>query len=163
MTFKPGSRFLAAALLAVSVPALAATVYVKVPDAPLREGTSLGGPTVALLEVGTPLTVLSEQRFRVQVRTPSGKTGYVATRQVQSEPPDTGGRGLGGLVRDDRSLAERRTAASGRGLTETTEEMAEMENIDPAAVEAVRTMESFYGAFSEREVDEFLREGGLNP
>lgn len=154
---------LAVVLGLAAVPLLAATVYVSVPDAPLREGTSLGGPTVALLEVGTPLTVVREERLRLLVRTPGGKEGYIASRQVQTAPPDTGGRGLGGLVREDRAVTERRTAVSGRGLAEAAEKMAATGEVSPAALLAVQKMETNYNALTERDVDAFLREGGLNP
>jgi len=139
------------------------TVYVKADGTSLREGTSLGGPTVAELRAGTRLTVVEEDRLRLRVRTPDGREGYVTTRQVQTSPPASGGSGLGGLVRDDRSASELRTAASGRGLAEQARDMARDGEIDQRAVEDAEAMERLSESVSDSDVDSFLRQGGMNP
>lgn len=139
-------------------------VYVKVPNASLREGTSLGGPTIAELEFGIPVTVKEVSRFRLLVTTAAGEEGYISTRQVQLNPPDTGNQGIGGLLSEDRPADEIRTAAAGRGLSDTAEGMAEADaEITPQVVAAVRRMEDLGKQITEEEVDQFISEGGLNP
>lgn len=137
-------------------------VFVKADGTALREGTQLGGPTVAELAAGTRLTVEAEERLRLRVRTAAGQVGYVATRQVQTSPPDRGS-GLSGLVRDDRSASELRTAASGRGLSEEARLLAETEEISERAVADTEKMENLAAGIASDEVDAFLREGGMNP
>lgn len=140
-----------------------ATVYVKADGTSLRSGAQLGGPTVAELAAGTQLTVLEQERLRLRVRTADGREGYVATRQVQESRPDDGNRGLSGLVRDDRSASELRTAASGRGLSEEARLLAATEAISERAVRDTETMEEVAARITPQDVDAFLREGGMNP
>jgi hypothetical protein len=146
-----------------AAPALAqsGTVYVKTNEAEIRNGTQVSSPVVAKVPRGTALPVLEDGRLRVRVRAPSGAEGYVARTMVQNEPVAGSRTALGGFVVEDRGPSEMRTAASGRGLMEATEEMAARENLDPALVQSVRRMEQLAAAISESAVDAFIRQGGL--
>jgi hypothetical protein len=137
--------------------------YVKVADAPLREGDRLGGPTLATLALGTPVQVLEMDRLRARVRTQAGLVGWITLRQIQEKPPAAGSSGLGAWVREDRSADELGTAASGRGLSEAAIELARTNNISPAVVDSLRRQEDLAASISARDIDAFMREGGLNP
>jgi hypothetical protein len=137
------------------------TVYVVPQSVVVRDG--LGGKSVARVTQGTALTVLADDRLQLQVRTPTGEVGYIPKRQVQSAPPATGGRNVGGLIREDRSAQELRTAASMRGLSEEAKELARTEGISEEAIVATENFEKFALSISEAEVDAFLTQGGLNP
>ena len=117
---------LAAAGLLGASNAMAAgkVVYVQVPTAEIRESKTPGSAVVAEVSQGTKLTVLSEEGVRLVVQLADGKKGYISKLSVSDEKPKTGG-GLGGLsITDDRDITERRTAASGRGLSEAAKNMA---------------------------------------
>jgi hypothetical protein len=137
------------------------TVYVVPQSVVIRDG--LGGKSVAKVTQGTPLTVLADDRLQLQVRTPAGEVGYIPKRQVQAAPPATGGRDVGGLIREDRSAQELRTAASMRGLSEEAKDMARSEGISEEAIVAAESFEKFALSISDAEVDAFLTQGGLNP
>jgi hypothetical protein len=150
--------------LAAAAISAGGTAYVKVSDADLREGNSLGGPKVAELPIGTPVSVIQLDRFRALVRTQSGTQGWISLRHIQEKPPASSSGGVfGGLIREDRSANELGTAASGRGLSEAAEQMAELEDIDPAVVESLRHMEVLAAGIKDAEVDAFIKAGGLNP
>lgn len=148
-------------LLLGAVSAQAASVYVKTNEAEIRNGTRLSSPVVARAPRGAALTVIEDGRLRVKVRTPNGVEGYVARTMVQDAPVSGGKGALGGFVVEDRGPSEMRSAASGRGLMEAAEEMAEKENIDPRAVEMARQMERNGLAISESDVETFARQGGI--
>lgn len=138
-------------------------VYVIPTEATLRSGDGLGGPAVATVRQGTALTVVREDGLRVLVKTSDGKQGWVPKRQVQNAPPDKG-RGLGGLVVDDRSVRESRTATANRGLVrQDAQQTALQPGTEAAAIQSVRSMESLAASLTETDIDQFLREGGLNP
>lgn len=137
------------------------TVYVVPQRVVIRDG--LGGRAVANVTQGTALTVLADDRLQLQVRTPDGEVGYVSKRQVQSAPPATGGRNVGGLIREDRSAQELRTAASMRGLSDEAKELARTEGITEEAIQSAENFERFALSISDAEVDAFLTQGGLNP
>ncbi len=151
-----------AAVLTVGA-AAQSVVYVIPSEADIRGGTGLGGPTVATVTRGTALTVVEASRLRYLVRTPDGKEGYITARQVQEAPPEQK-KGLGGLIKDDRDVAEMRTAATNRGLVgDEAKSMAESEGLNPAVVESVQAMEDLAVHISDAEVDRFMLQGGLNP
>lgn len=141
--------------------AQAASVYVKTNEAEIRDGTRLSSPVVARAPRGAELTVIEDGRLRVKVRTKGGAEGYVARTMVQNEPLSGGKGALGGFVVEDRGPSEMRSAASGRGLMEAAEEMAENEEIDPKAVEMARKMEQIGLSISEADVEAFIRQGGI--
>jgi hypothetical protein len=153
--------FALTALAATPALAQGGTVYVKTNEAVIRGGTQLTSPVVAKAPRGTALQVLEDGRLRVKVRAPGGKDGYVARTMVQNEPVGGSKMALGGFVVEDRGPTEMRSAASGRGLMEATEELAERENIPPAVVESVRRMEQLAAGISNSAVDAFIRQGGL--
>jgi hypothetical protein len=137
------------------------TVYVIPQSAVIRDG--LGGKAVANVTQGTPLTVLADDRLQLQVRTPTGQVGYIPKRQVQSAPPAGKDRNLGGLIREDRSAAELRTAASMRGLSDEAKDLARSEGITEEAIRSVEEFEKFALGITETDVDQFRTQGGLNP
>lgn len=139
----------------------AASVYVKTNEAEIRSGTRLTDPIVAKVPRGTALSIVEDGRLRVKVKVPNGQQGYVARTMVQNEPMSSGKGGLGGFVVEDRGPSEMRSAASGRGLMEAAEKMAESEHIDPAAVESVKRMEQLAASISEADVAAFIKQGGL--
>lgn len=150
-----------ALMLAGALSAQAASVYVKTNEAEIRDGTRLSSPIVARASRGAALTVVEDGRLRVKVKTANGVVGYVARTMVQDAPLSGGKGALGGFVVEDRGPSEMRSAASGRGLMEAAEKMAENEDIDPKAIESARAMERLALAISEAEVERFVREGGI--
>jgi hypothetical protein len=137
------------------------TVYVVPQSAVIRDG--LGGKAIANVSQGTALTVLANDRLQVQVRTPSGQVGYIPKRQVQSAPPAAPNRNIGGLIREDRSATELRTAASMRGLSEEAKDLARSEGITEEAIRSVEEFEKFALSITDSDVDQFRTQGGLNP
>ncbi len=137
------------------------TVYVTPSEADIRSGTGFGGPVVATVRKGTALTVVQDSKLRLKVRTSDGTEGWITARQVQDNPPDRG-RGLGGLVRDDRDITEMRTAATNRGLVgEEAREMAEAQGVPEDAVEQADTTDNLAASITDAEVEAFIKEGGL--
>ncbi|MCB2156425.1 SH3 domain-containing protein [bacterium] len=159
------AAIMAAALWATAPGPVAADeiVYAKTYETELREGTGLAGPVVVTVEQGTALTVLKKTRMRYLVRTPSGEKGWVSKLKISEDPPDAD-RGFGGLIRGTDGPEEMRTAASGRGLSENAENLAGGNGglVDMAVINAVQQMEERAADITETEVDEFLREGGIN-
>ncbi len=151
-----------AGFLAIGATAAAQrTVYVTPSEAEIRSGTGLGGPVVATVPKGTPLTVLQESPLRLRVRAAGGAEGWITARQVQNSSPDSG-RGLGGLVRDDRDVTEMRTAATNRGLVgEEAREMAAAEGVSQEAVDQADATDDLAESITDAEIDAFAKEGGL--
>lgn len=137
-------------------------VYVVPAAAEIRSGDALGGPVVATVKKGEALALLQETALRVRVRTAAGKEGWIAARQVSKTAPDTGNRGLGGIVRDDREVAEMRTTASNRGLVSSeTKEMAAQEGLPQEAIDQVNAADALAASIKDADVDAFAAEGGL--
>lgn len=153
--------FMFVVLAAGPVAAHAANVYVKTNEAEIRDGERLTSAIIAKVPRGTALTVVKDGSLRVQVKTSTGKTGFVAKTMVQAEPPSSGKGALGGFVVEDRGPSEMRSAASGRGLMESAEKMAKTGEMDPAALPSVLKMEQLAAAITAAEVDAFIREGGI--
>lgn len=140
----------------------AADVYVKVPKADVLSGKSYSSSVLATVPKGTRLTVVSKSGVRYAVKLPNGKTGYISRLKVSDKAPDSGG-GLGGLggFKDDRGPSERRTAMSGRGLSEAAKKMAGSKGRHPNAVQWTERMEQLGKSISNAEVDAFRKAGGL--
>jgi len=137
------------------------TVYVTPSEADIRSGTGFGGPVVATVTKGTALQVVSESPLRLKVRTTDGREGWITARQVQSSPPDRG-RGLGGLVRDDREITEMRTAATNRGLvSQETRDMAADTGAPEQAVDSITASQDLATSITDVELDSFVKDGGL--
>lgn len=155
---------LTAAAWLVSTAATAATpkvMYVQVPKAELRDGKAPGSALVAELAQGTKLTVLTEEGVRYSVQLDDGRKGYISKLAVSADKPSSGG-GLGGLaLTDDRDINERRTAASGRGLSEAAKTMAKNTGDPKTIVGWVEAMEKLGAKISDAEVKKFRKEGGL--
>ncbi len=154
---------LMAAAWLISTNAAAASpkvMYVQVPKAEVREGKTPGSALVAEVEQGTKLTILAEEGVRYSVELGDGRKGYISKLAVSSDKPSSGG-GLGGLaLTDDRDINERRSAASGRGLSEAAKNMGK-NGSDPNAVIWVEAMEKLAARITEADVKRFRKEGGL--
>lgn len=155
---------LTAVALLISTGAMAATskvMYVQVPKAEVREGKTAGSALVAELDQGTKLTVLAEEGVRFSIQLEDGRKGYISKLAVSVDKPSSGG-GLGGLaLTDDRDINERRSAASGRGLSEAAKTMAKG-TADPKVIIAwVEAMEKLGAKISTADVKQFRKEGGL--
>ncbi|MEI6807373.1 MAG: SH3 domain-containing protein [bacterium] len=148
----------------ISAGAMAAApkvMYVQVPKAEVRDGKAPGSAVVAELNQGTKLTVLTEEGVRYSVQLEDGRKGYISKLAVSADKPSSGG-GLGGLaLTDDRDINERRSAASGRGLSEAAKTMAKG-TADPKVIIAwVEAMEKLGAKISAADVKQFRKEGGL--
>jgi len=152
----------AAVVLLTALEAGAEAVYVKVAKAQIRDGKDAGSPLVAEVDQGAQLTVLAKEGLRYQVQLADGRKGYVSRLSVSEDKPKGGG-GLGGIkgIEDDRSVTERGTAASGRGLSEAAQQMAKKTGIDPAAVGSVKEMEKLAAGIKPSAVAKFRKEGGM--
>jgi len=136
-------------------------VYVVPTTAEIRSGDKLGGPVVATVAKGEQLVLLQETPLRWRVRTSRGVEGWITARQASKTAPDTG-RGLGGLVRDDRQVAEMRTTATNRGLVSSeAKKMAEQEGISEEAIAQVNAADTLAASIKDADVDAFATEGGL--
>ena len=155
---------LAAVAGLISTGAMAAApkvVYVQVPKAEIRESKVPGSALVAEVDQGTKLTVIAEEGVRYSVELGDGRKGYISKLAVSADKPSSGG-GLGGLaLTDDRDITERRSAASGRGLSEAAKTMAKGGAADPNAVAWVEAMEKLGAKISADDVKRFRTEGGL--
>lgn len=153
--------------MAIMMPIMAIaqqTVYVKPSEASLRSGSGFGGPVVATVKQGQPLTVLQEERLRLYVRTSTGQEGYIVANQVQTSPPKTSsGGGLGGFINDDRELSQMRTQGVNRGLlSEEAKEMANNGEVSEDAVKDLEKTQALTNSISDSDVDSFMKSGGLN-
>ena len=135
-------------------------MYVQVPQADVRESKSPGSAVVAQVTQGAKLTVLAEEGVRYQVQLNDGKQGYISKLSVSEDKPSSGGS-LGGGLTDDRDITERRTAASGRGLSEAAKTMAKNQGTNPNAVAWVEKMENMAKKITADDVKRFRKEGGL--
>lgn len=143
-----------------AVAAAPKVVYVQVPKAEIREGKAPGSALVAELAQGAKLTILSEEGVRYSVQLDDGRKGYISKLAVSADKPSSGG-GLGGLaLTDDRDITERRSAASGRGLSEAAKTMGKGA-ANPNAVAWVEAMEKLAATISAADVKRFRKEGGL--
>jgi hypothetical protein len=108
-----------AACLAAGAALAQTTLWVKSPEAELRQGAGLSGPVVAKVKQGTQLEVVKAERIRYLVRTAAGQEGWISRQKVTDVNPAKGAQPGGGLLREDRSAAEMSAATSGRGLRQT--------------------------------------------
>jgi len=159
----PRIALVAALAIAAALPVAAAptTVYSKVTELTIRATEAPTSNVVAKVGKEDALRVLREDKFRYFVQTASGAQGFVSRLQVTDAAPGAGRASLGGLVREDRSPREMRTAAAGRGLVEITEKMAAQKGIPPETVEKIRAVERRSASVTTEELAAFLREGGL--
>jgi len=135
-------------------------LYVQVPKADIREGKTTSSALVVQVDQGTRLSLVSEEGVRYLVELADGRKGYISKLSVSADKPSSGG--LGGLAfKDDRDVTERRSAASGRGLSEAAKNMSKNGTTDPNAVAWVETMEKLAAKISADDVKRFRKEGGL--
>jgi len=163
MKFRQCLALAAAGLLCASG-ALAASprskvMYVQVPKAEIRDGKTQASALVAQVDQGTRVTVLGEEGVRYLVQLDDGRKGYVSRMSVSDAKPSSGGLGL--ALNDDRDINERRTAASGRGLSEAAKQMGKDGTVNTNAVKWVEKMESLAATISASDIKNFRKEGGL--
>lgn len=159
---KKGPLLAAGVVLLLAAGAAAQSiVYPKAESVEIRQTEAAGAPVVGEAQRGEALRVLSQSRFRFEVMRENGQRGFVPKLQVTDQPPAQGRRGVGGLLADDRSPEEMRTAAAGRGLSEEAESIARQEGITEEAIAMVRRMEQRAVAITDAQVVAFMREGGL--
>ncbi len=140
---------------------LAATLYAKQDDVKVTAEKSPTSAVVATLALGDAVTVLGEEGRLAQVKTSSGKTGWVFTFRLSSTKPSaTSGSGLSGLT-GRRTIAARESRAGGsiRGLKESTEQYAKDKQIKQEHRDAVDRMEAF--SVTPTEYTQFKKAGNV--
>ncbi|MDP6525159.1 MAG: hypothetical protein QGH15_13145 [Kiritimatiellia bacterium] len=151
-------------VLLVSSTAVAAAdvMYVRVAKTQVRAGKTSSSAVVAEVPQGTRLTLKTKTGVRYAVQLDDGRQGYVSRLHLTDKAPASGGllSAVGG-IKDDRSPTERRTAVSGRGLSEAAKKMASNESLSKDAVSSVEKMEALAASISDEQVNRFRREGGL--
>lgn len=150
-------------LLVSSATVLAADVmYVRVAKTQVRAGKTSSSAVVTEVPKGTALTVTAKSGVRYAVRLDGGQQGYVSRLHLTDKAPASKGllSAVGG-IRDDRGPTERRTAVSGRGLSEAAKKMANNESLSKDAVSSVEKMEALASSIADEHVSRFRREGGL--
>jgi len=163
----PGQRQGAAAvfccvlLVSSTVPVAADVMYVRVAKAQVRAGKMSSSKVVAEVPQGTQLTVTGKAGVRYAVKLDDGRQGYVSRLHLTDKAPAS--KGLMSVVgiKDDRSLTERRTAVSGRGLSEAARKMADSKPLGKDAASSVEKMEKLASSITDEQVARFCREGGL--
>ena len=144
------------------------TIWVSSPSSKLQSEKSASSTTVATLQVGTELSVISSEGRWYQVKTPSGETGWIYRGKISDTPPETAqtqpkGDSLGGLlggltgssIRADASD----TSRSIRGLSPEAK----------AYAKATETPEKYQNALDktlslqiiDKEIEQFLQEGRI--
>lgn len=137
----------------------AQTVFVTTKYASLRAGKKSTDPVVEKLTLGQSLTVTAEDGAFWKVKTPSGKTGFVARAWTGASAPGSGGMGasLGAAARGSTSGGVGYTAGA-RGLSQEAVEFGEKLGAQDA-VAAVRKLETRKA--SDTAVEKFLQDGKL--
>ncbi|HMP73807.1 MAG TPA: SH3 domain-containing protein [Kiritimatiellia bacterium] len=148
---------LVAGLALLALPVFAAReMSVQVEETAVRSRPSFMGAPVVTVRYGDRLAVQSQQQAWVQVRTPGGETGWVhesalTTRRVV----------LAAQTEDVRvGATTREVALAGKGFNSEVEADFKARNEEISFVwidrmEAIR--------MTEREIKEFLIEGGIQP
>ncbi len=144
------------------------TIWVSSTNAKLKTEMSASSSTVATLKIGTKLSVISTEKRWYQVKTPSGKAGWIyrgkisktppETTQTQSKGDSTGGL-LGGLTGSSIRADASDTSRSIRGLSPEAK----------AYAKATETPEKYQNALDktlslqiiDKEIEQFLQEGRI--
>lgn len=139
----------------------AATFYAKQDDIKVTAEKTPTSAVVATLALGDAVTVLAEDGRLANVKTATGKTGWVFKfRLTETKPSSGGGFGLSGLT-GKKTIAAREARAGGsiRGLKESTEQYAKDKQIKQEHRDAVDRMESF--SIAPDELMQFKKAGNL--
>ncbi|QPJ64752.1 MAG: SH3 domain-containing protein [Candidatus Nitrohelix vancouverensis] len=143
--------------------AQAVSMYVKKPGVKLMAEDSSKSKVVAQLQEGASVEILKKSGKYYQVST-GGKTGWVFKFYLSSSAPAGGGGGdadLLGSLGGRQKVAANETGSSSsiRGLSPTSQELAQKKGIPKESVQAVQAMESYQ--ISNNDLDQFLQEGQL--
>ena len=139
----------------------AATLYAKQDDVKVTAEKSPTSAVVATLALGDAVTVLAEDGRLANVKTATGKTGWVFKfRLAEDKPSSGGGLGLSGLT-GKKTIAAREARAGGsiRGLKASTEQYAKAKQIKQEHRDAVDRMEAF--SIAPDEWMQFKKAGNL--
>lgn len=136
-------------------------LWVKRSGAELKAGPRSRDEVIAELNKGDQLEVLSKRGTKYQVRTADGKEGYLSRLQITDKKPKSSLGGVTLVTTDDVGPEERSNVRAIRGLTPAAEEYAETADVPPEAVESVIKMEKVSESISDKEVKNFLKEGGV--
>jgi len=139
------------------------SLWVTSENAKLKSEGSASSETVSELSLGTRLTVLQSEGRWYQVRTVSGKEGWIYRGKVSDTPPaketeDTENL-FAGLQGSTISADEAQTSRSIRGLSKETAQYARHTGTPAAyqkALDQVLAMQ-----LSTKEVDLFLKQGRI--
>lgn len=151
---------LSLAVLTLMTPVLMAraqeTLYVSMQTAPLRANPAPFAQIIGTMSNGQAVTVLSRQAAWVQVRTQTGTEGWAPQSVFRREKPRLGV----GATEARTGTTGREVAAAAKGFSAEVESQYKAQNADLSKFYViVDRMER--ERLSEREVQEFLKEGGL--
>jgi len=154
-----------AALMGVFLPPAsgAESVWVASSGAKLKVDRSASSQTVSELPVGAELTVLNSEGRWYQVRTTSGKEGWVYRGKVSTAPPPKETQETENLFAElggsDISADEAQTSRSIRGLSPETEQYARQRGTPEAYQKALD--EVLVMRVAPKELEAFLRNGKI--
>lgn len=145
---------LAAALLVSAVAFAANQLTVQVSETRVRKDAKFWAPSVVTVSAGEKLTELSHKGAWYQVKSASGKTGWVHQSAVTTKKIALSG---GSTTAAQRASSDE-IALAGKGFSEEVEEQYRKANaeLDFAAVDAMVAFE-----VSDESVVAFLKEGKL--
>ena len=168
-------NFLLASMVAVIIAlagvSLAAdtTLWVSSTNAALKSDKTASSDTVATLDVGTELTVITTEGKWYQVKTASGKKGWIYRGKVSDAKPDvlaeekSGDQGLGGLLGSLTGSGINAESADSsrsiRGLSPEAEAYAEQTGKPQEyrdALDSVLAVKT-----SDKEIEQFLKNGHI--
>lgn len=146
-----------------SVPAWAATWYVKSSKTPMTAEPSARSKKLGYLSAGQPVNVVGTEGKFMKVSV-GGKEGYVFKFKLTQTAPEGGGGGggLDALMGDQKmAAAETSSGSSIRGLSPISESYGKGKGISPVHINSVKQMESL--SIPDSQLDQFQSEGGLGP
>ncbi len=141
----------------------AETLYVKSSKTKLRSSDNVKASVLALLEKGTPVTVIVKSKRFFKVGLQNGQKGWIFKFKLSQKAPAGSGGGGGGfadvLAGSQMSANESTSASSIRGLSPVSENYAKSKGISTQNIQAVDNMEAY--KINSAELEKFLQEGRL--
>jgi uncharacterized protein YgiM (DUF1202 family) len=141
----------------------AESLWVASEGAKLKTDRSASSKTVSDLPVGTELDVLKSENRWYQVRTASGKEGWIYRGKVSDVPPAKETRDTGdlfaGMQGSSISADEAHTSRSIRGLSKETEQYAKQRGTPEAYQKALDDVLAM--TVTSGEMEAFLRSGKI--
>lgn len=139
------------------------SVWVASDGAKLKTDRSASSETISDLPIGTALKVLKSENRWHQVRTASGKEGWIYRGKVSDIPPqketqDTGNL-FAGMQASSISADEAHTSRSIRGLSKETEQYAKQRGTPEAYQKALDEVLAM--RVTSKELEGFLRDGRI--